>query len=850
MPGTSSISGVISGLNTDDIINKLMQLAQKPVNRLQVMNATYSNQLASWQDLNTRMLALKMKADTLADRSTFQGTSFTSSDTDAVTGTSQTTATPGTYFLTVNTLAQTQQLKTQGYADLNSPSLGTGSIAIGAGPDAKAAANCLSGTVSSVTIGTNSTLAAGPQILVIDAVGTSATKEMSGTFLGADADAARNATVSAGNMTINGQSFSFDGSQTLGGVVDTINARTSMTGVTASITGSADNWHITLSNQYHGSDKSIAYTEDASILNGGSSNNYSVAGTDASAHIGSVLFNQGKGDVLQSANGDIICLDASATAGEKANAFTVQGKTSITISDKNNSLAGLALAINNANCGVRATIINDGSSTAPYHLILTSSTSGTAGKIALDTSNLSGGTAPSFTQLQAATDASLTLGSGDGAITVTKGSNNIQDLIPGVNLTLSKADPNKQLQISIGADISGIKQKIQDFVQQYNNMTDALTTQSSWDMQTNSGGVLFGDSRLLTLQTDVRSIASRVATGSNPSFQLLSQIGITSTENDQLVIDDAKLSNALANNLQDVQRLFSTSSDASNPNVTYVASSEKTKPSDAAGYAIKITGLASKARVTSGVAQTSTLAQDEKLTINGVDINLTAGMTQAQVISKINENSTKIGVLASGTQADGTGTGSYLTFTQLTAGSSRHISVLSTVSNGGSTPKADTSGVGAKQVTEISPFGESNTGTSAAGNDIEGTINGEPAKGDGEYLTGCKGNANTEDLKVRVQATAIGDYGKISYCKGVGSFMSDYGATSTDVVNGLFTLAQNGVTAAMTDNNTSIKTLQDHLADQKDRLVEQFTRMESALASLQSQQQYLSSQIASFTKSS
>lgn len=54
--------------------------------------------------------------------------------------------------------------------------------------------------------------------------------------------------------------------------------------------------------------------------------------------------------------------------------------TTITIDSTNNPLSGLAAAINNANAGVTATIVNDGRS-HPYRLLLTSSKSGTANAI-------------------------------------------------------------------------------------------------------------------------------------------------------------------------------------------------------------------------------------------------------------------------------------------------------------------------------------------------------------------------------------------------------------------------------------------------------------------------------------
>ncbi len=64
--------------------------------------------------------------------------------------------------------------------------------------------------------------------------------------------------------------------------------------------------------------------------------------------------------------------------------------TTITIDAENNSLVGIKKAINDADIGVTATIVNDGSGSKPYRLMLTGSETGQKNKISV-TSSLSGG---------------------------------------------------------------------------------------------------------------------------------------------------------------------------------------------------------------------------------------------------------------------------------------------------------------------------------------------------------------------------------------------------------------------------------------------------------------------------
>jgi len=69
--------------------------------------------------------------------------------------------------------------------------------------------------------------------------------------------------------------------------------------------------------------------------------------------------------------------------------------TTIDIDAGNNTLGGLRDAINNSDADVIASIINDGSASKPYRLLLTSTTTGAANTVDLNMS-LSGGTAPDF----------------------------------------------------------------------------------------------------------------------------------------------------------------------------------------------------------------------------------------------------------------------------------------------------------------------------------------------------------------------------------------------------------------------------------------------------------------------
>ena len=123
---------------------------------------------------------------------------------------------------------------------------------------------------------------------------------------------------------------------------------------------------------------------------------------------------------------------------------------------------------------------------------------------------------------------------------------------------------------------------------------------------------------------------------------------------DALAANQAEIANALetinriANNTQfGTKKLLDgsggitgTSDDA---DVSVLKATSGTK---AGTYAVEITTEGERAVVGAGVAQASDLAADETLTVNGVAIQLESGMSQAEVVSRINDFSSQTGVTA------------------------------------------------------------------------------------------------------------------------------------------------------------------------------------------------------------
>ncbi|OQX83790.1 MAG: hypothetical protein B6D63_05660 [Candidatus Latescibacteria bacterium 4484_7] len=166
--------------------------------------------------------------------------------------------------------------------------------------------------------------------------------------------------------------------------------------------------------------------------------------------------------------------------------------------------------------------------------------------------------------------------------------------------------------------------------------------------------------------------------------------------------------------------------------VTFLSATENTV---AGTYAINITTQAEQAVVTAGTTQTAVLGADETLTINGVQINLVSGMTQNQVVDRINEYNASTGVTAS------LNANNQLTLSSDAYGSNINISAASNVA-----AATTSTGIGT-------------TVLSDTGVDIAGTIGGLAATGRGAVLTGDTGTA-IEGLSIMTTGAA-GAHGSI-----------------------------------------------------------------------------------------
>ena len=109
--------GLISGINTAQLIDQLMAIESRPKSLIQQRNTVLTTQQVAFQDVNAKLLSLKVAAGSLSSASIFNSTAATSSDESVLTATTTSSANPGTYAFSVARLVTSQQTISKGFAD-------------------------------------------------------------------------------------------------------------------------------------------------------------------------------------------------------------------------------------------------------------------------------------------------------------------------------------------------------------------------------------------------------------------------------------------------------------------------------------------------------------------------------------------------------------------------------------------------------------------------------------------------------------------------------------------------------------------------------------------------------------
>lgn len=245
----------------------------------------------------------------------------------------------------------------------------------------------------------------------------------------------------------------------------------------------------------------------------------------------------------------------------------------ITLNKDETSLPRLAQAINQQAGNVKASIrLSD----EGYRLFISSGVSGTGGEITLQVEGdprlekqLSSiatepGSEAGMTTMVEAKDARLEI----DRLAYTRGSNHINDILPGINLELQTISDEYE-SLTLTPNPAAINKDIQDFVKSYNACVKQTLSASKYQppekssaadrvqLTSDKNGPLVGDPALRELIREMNYAAKDIYGNAGSRCRSLADVGITlDALTGQMTLDQRKLDTALEASPDDVKRIF------------------------------------------------------------------------------------------------------------------------------------------------------------------------------------------------------------------------------------------------------------------------------------------------------
>lgn len=123
-------SGLASGINFDQLIQQVQESQRRPVTLLQARQATYQKEIGAVQSVSTKLSTLLAVASSVNNPANFNTKSASGGTTSAgvslLSATAGSTASDGTYAVSVKQLAKASKLAAAGFVDQNATAIASG----------------------------------------------------------------------------------------------------------------------------------------------------------------------------------------------------------------------------------------------------------------------------------------------------------------------------------------------------------------------------------------------------------------------------------------------------------------------------------------------------------------------------------------------------------------------------------------------------------------------------------------------------------------------------------------------------------------------------------------------------
>jgi flagellar hook-associated protein 2 len=818
-----AINGLVSGINTQAVIQALLQSYQIPINNLKSEQSSLNSSASDYQTLNSDMQALLTAADALNMSNGWDLMAATSSSSTVASATSAPGAVAGSLSFEVTQLAQANMELSQGSVSstgtvvTNAPSLlvATGGEALGF-----------------ASLSASGSLALGSHTIQVTQASTAAS--ITGTSALSSSTTITTGSNDTVNLSVNGTAYTLTlaaGTYTPSQLVAAFNAAASAAGaaVSASLSSSGS---IELATTEQGSAASLSVTGGDGLSSLGLASGQSGTGTDAIVSVDGTAttlsaLNPGGVVTLTAPTGSINATLASAPAanGSLVSAGTAQAAL---VSTGNGSLSSIVSAINASGLGVSAQAVQE--SSGAYVLQVGATSTGLTGAVSLDPSVFAGGPLVGMTTITQAQDALISVG-GTGGYQVSSSTDTFTGLMAGTAITVNAVG---QATVTVSPDAAGEAAKVQSLVNAANQTLSDIQKYAGYDASTKTAGPLMGSAVLTMLQQNILSIFARAAGTSGLGNS--QAMGITLNKDGSLSFDKATFEAAFNANPTGVANLFTQGGtfNASSPSyvdqVSFVYAGTSTVPGT---YAVQVSHSATQATDTGSTLSSGTVSSAENLTITEGSLSATyatsSGESLTAIASGLNAAFAAQGMTLSASVVN---SGTQLQITSNAYGSSASFSVSS------SNTASGTTGLGGATA---------NTPVSFSGTDVVGTINGVAGIGTGQVLAAPSSDPTLQGLSVLVSAQGISsatNLGSITYEPGLAQQLATIADAATNPTNGSLTTEIQSLQDQASGLNSQIANYQQLESSQQTLLQNEFAKMESTLGKLKSESSQLASSLA------
>jgi len=130
MASITSATGLVSGIDYEELVTKLMSIERQPITKLTTKSKTLTAEQNAFNTVLSQLLSLKTTLTPLKSGVSFRTNTATSSNESVLTAKANAQAAVGSYNFTVLQTAQNNQLVSKGFTDADKSSIGSGTISL------------------------------------------------------------------------------------------------------------------------------------------------------------------------------------------------------------------------------------------------------------------------------------------------------------------------------------------------------------------------------------------------------------------------------------------------------------------------------------------------------------------------------------------------------------------------------------------------------------------------------------------------------------------------------------------------------------------------------------------------